>query len=476
MGVTFLLTQLKRLGGDSLLYALMNVGTKLIAFLMLPIYTAYLGTTQMGVLDNVDALTSILTFIIIFGTDNALAYYYYDTDSIERKEKFVSTVLAFRLCIALLLLFIFLIAGKWVSLLVTGSGDYAYLFRLSGYVLVLEAALTVLLTYYRFEFKSLKVMVYTVLKLAAVAVLTYAFLRFANLNVESVFYGRIIATFCILLVTFRLFIKFFRFKIDRKMLKEIISYGAPLVPASIAFWVITYANRLFLTHFDSLDAVGIYAVAAKFAMVIALLTSSIQMAWRPYTMSLKDKPGAEKVFSKIYILILIIGMTGLIGIATVTPFILDFMIPNPKFDTATKYVAIISTSTFLSFYYLIISVGLFFKKETKIISKWVGIGALLSLVLNAILIPLFSIWGASIALVLSLLFVTVMIFKKSQETYYVPVSGWKLLWIFLNGLVAMLAIVYIYEYAHLSLWTIVLPWFYYLITFVPIRIWKDLKS
>ncbi|MDP4171982.1 MAG: polysaccharide biosynthesis protein, partial [Bacillota bacterium] len=60
-----MLAQLKRLGADSLLYAFMNVGTKLIAFIMLPIYTHFMSRGKLGVLTIIDNWTSMLTFLII---------------------------------------------------------------------------------------------------------------------------------------------------------------------------------------------------------------------------------------------------------------------------------------------------------------------------------------------------------------------------------------------------------------------------
>ncbi|MGP4078979.1 lipopolysaccharide biosynthesis protein [Pseudalkalibacillus sp. R45] len=470
-----MLNQLKRLGGDSLLYALMNVGTKLIAFLMLPIYTAYLGQTEMGVFDAVDAMTAMLTFFIIFGTDNALAFYYYDTEDEEKRDTYVETVLTFRLGISLILLAIALLFGPWISQLVTDSKDYAHVVYIAMIVLVFEAIITLILTLYRFQFKSLKVMIYTVLKLGLVALLSFIILKFFLPGVEAIYIGRVISMVVVVAFLVRPVIKYLRFKIDYEVLKKIVVYAAPLVPASLAFWVITFANRFFIVHFDGVATNGIYGVAVKFATVITLLTSSVQMAWRPYSMSIKEKPDAKKIFAKFYYILLILGIIGLLGIATVIPFVLKFMIPNPEFADATKYVALLSAGTFLNFYYLIISVGLFIEKETKPISYYFGITAVVSLILNVVLIPLFSLWGAAASVVLSYLLANIMIFRRSQQVYKVPVSVWKIAFLFINGMLAMLAIVYIQEFTELRFIWVFVPWVYFLLMGIISNIWKDIK-
>lgn len=454
----------------------MNVGTKLIAFLMIPIYTAYLGLAEMGVLENIDALTSILTFIIIFGTDNALAYYYFDAKEEKRKQDYVKTVLLFRIFISVAIFVVFLLFGKWISLMLTNSEEYVNIILLSGLVLMLEAVATVILTYFRFEFKSLKVVVYTVTKLGLVAILSYVFLRFFSANVEAIFYGRIISTALIVLLLFKPLKEFVTFKVNKDMMKKILAYGAPLVPASIAFWVITFSNRFFLTKFESLEEVGIYAIAVKFAAVIALLTSSVQMAWRPYTMSIKEKADAPKIFSKLYLLILIIGLVGLLGVATVIPYVLSFMISNEDFAPAADYIAFLSLGTFLSFYYLIISVGLFIKKETKIIAYYVGISAVICVLLNIFLIPVLSIWGAVIAMLVPYLFVNISIFMKSQKVYYVPVPVFKMIFLFVNGTVVMASVVYIQSTDTINPIWIAVSWLYFLIILFISGIIKEFRK
>lgn len=466
-----MLEQLKRLGGDSLLYALMTVGTKLIAFFMLPVYILYLGAEEIGVMENIDALTSMLTFVVIFGTDSALAFYYFDTKDEALKKRHVQHVLMFRLLVSCLLLLIGVIAGKLLSNIILGTDKYVELIHIAFIVLVLESIITLVLTYFRYEFFTKKVVFYTVLKLALAALLSFLFLKYWMAEVNVVYYARALGAILIIIFVLPYIKRFITFKIDMKLMKEILAYAAPLVPASTAFWVISSSNRFFLSHYETLAHVGIYGVAVKFATVITLLTSSFQMAWRPYTMSIKERPDAKNIFAKVYIIVLAGGMLGLLGIATFIPYILRWMIGNPDFYEASHYITVLSLGTFLNFYYLIISVGLFIKKETKTISVYFGIAAVISIVLNIILIPLLSIWGAVLAVVISYLFACIVIFIKSQSVYRVPVSIKKLLLLFITGVISMLSIVYIQEYSTLNTFYIIIPWLFYLaivgVTVIP---------
>ncbi|HWJ76485.1 MAG TPA: oligosaccharide flippase family protein, partial [Niallia sp.] len=220
-----MLKQLKRLGGDSLLYAFMNVGTKIIAFVMLPIYTTFLSTEQMGIFDLLEAALAVITFLVIFGTDNALAYYFYQVTEEEKKIDYVKTVVTIRIFIASIFFISFVVFGSIFSELLLGSDKYKDMFLLLGIVLITEALITVILTYYRFIFKSKKVALLTVFKLLLVAIFSYLLLRYSNWKVESLYLGRIASGFVLLIILVRPLFKFFTLKVDFQLVKEIIKYG-----------------------------------------------------------------------------------------------------------------------------------------------------------------------------------------------------------------------------------------------------------
>lgn len=441
---------------------------------MLPIYTAYLSKGEMGALETIDALFAMLTFVVIFGTDSALAFFYYDTKDEEKRKQYFQNVMMFRLFAAFALFVVMFVFGDLIASALKLGAGYKYLIYYAMVVLIFESMITLILTFYRFTFKVSRVVIFTVIRLGLVALLSYLVLRFFTSTVDAIFYSRIIATVLVVVLLASQVKKFFTLRINKELLREMLKYAAPLVPASIAFWVIAFSNRFFLGHFESLESVGVYGVAVKFATVITLVTSGVQMAWRPYSMSIKEKDNAKDLFAKFYLLIMIVGVIALLGIATLIPYVFSFMIPNEDYYEAIKYIALISAGSFLNFYYLIISVGLFIEKKTGVISVYFGIAAGVSVLLNIILIPWLSLLGAALAIVISYLTATILIYIKSQKVYKVPVNGFKLSYIFTNGFLAMITIVYIHEYTDLSFLYVLIPWFYFILSLVVIRIWRDI--
>ncbi|MFC4182587.1 MATE family efflux transporter [Saccharococcus thermophilus] len=343
----------------------------------------------------------------------------------------------------------------------------------SMFTLLFDTVTTLVLTVLRYEFKTVKVVTLTLAKMLLTAVLSYLFLRFLDPSIKGILISRWVAAVIISVFILRETVKFIKFTFDKEIIKEILVYAAPSVPASIAFWVIVNSNSMFLQKFTSSWEVGIYGAATRFASLITLLTSGVQMAWRPYSMSMKDKPNSKDIFAKIFMAIWLLGMIGVLIVATIMPKVI--LLLHKNYYDAYEYVAPISAVTFLNFFYMIVSVGIFIKKETKYISYAFGIAAVLDVILNLTLIPLFSIWGSVAAYLISYVVAFVYIFFKSQKIYYVPVSFGKMSTLFVTMLIAVFLIIYIQEH-HFSWLYIAAIWLGYLGTIGVCRVDKDFKK
>ncbi|WP_391120273.1 lipopolysaccharide biosynthesis protein [Psychrobacillus sp. L3] len=463
-------SQLKRLGADSLLYAFMNVGTKLIAFALFPFYTHYFpDPAEMGVLGLIDRNFNLLTFLVIFGTDSALAFYYFEYKDKETREKYVRSVMTFRLTIVLILLLVFFAGGDWLSTLLFNSTKYTFLFYIAFGTLFLDTIISLVLTILRYEFKTKRVVLTTVAKMLLTAIFSMLIIAFIWTSLEGVLIGRLISVAIIMLVIIKPVSVYIRPLFDWEILKKILIYATPLVPASLAFYVISNANIFLLNEYSTKINVGIYESATKFATFITLLTTGIQLAWRPFSMSMKDKESSPKLFSSFYAIILLAGCFGVLTLATIMPFVVLMLSEN--YQSAYAYVAPISIATFLNFYYLIVSTGIFYSKQTKHVSIAFGIAAIISIVLGIVVIPMYDIWGAVIAYVVPYCVALFLVFRKSQKLYYVPFSGFKMAWTIFWLIAATVSIVYI-QVKDLNSWLIAGVWIGFIVLILLIRMDK----
>lgn len=470
-----MLSQVKRLVGDSFLYAFMSLGTKLIAFIMYPIYTHYLGLAEIGVLGIIDTTIAMLTFFIIFGTDSALAYYYFEEKDPKKKLAYVQNVMGFRLGVAGLLTTVVFLGGEMISTLLFESTAYVHALHISLVTLLIDTIVILAITIFRYEMKSIRVVSLTILKMLLIAGISYFLLVYQNGDLESILYGRAVSVTVILLLCGKSVLTFLYVSFKKEVLVEVLKYATPLVPATIAFWVIGSSNRYILLALDpgKLETVGIFDAAFRIASVISLVTYGIQMAWRPYSMQIKNKENSKELLSKIYLAIFVLGMAGIMTVTAVMPW--GIQILDEKFWISYQYVGFLSLGTFLSFYYLIISSGLLFTKQTKPISYAFMIGALINVGLNLLLVPIWSIWGSIVANLVTYTFAVAYIFYKSQQVYPIPVATKKLLFLFLQTIIAAGGMVYLQTHDQYSVLYQLIPWGYFVGTLFLCRVDRDFR-
>lgn len=452
---------------------------------MIPYYTHVFGRVAtgehgadvakatMGILTNTDTTISMLGFLVIFGTDAALAYFYLEEKDPQKKLRYVQNIMGFRVTVSVSLLVISSLVA-WLfpeSVYLVGSINSAI--QISVWTMLFETIGVLAITVYRLDMRTIRVVVLSLLKLLLIAILSYLFLTYVSPTLQSIFYARLISIVFILLITGKQVLSYLKIRFDREIWKEVLAYSAPLVPATLAFWIIGSSNRYFIVWLMGGGAFsGIYGLAVNYASMITLVTYGMQMAWRTYSMQIKNKEGSEHLFAKIYMGIFVIGMLMVMVITNVMPWVIR--INHKAFWEAYQYVGFLSLGSFLNFYYLIVSAGLFFTKQTKPISHAFGIAAVVSLGLNASLIPLWGLWGCVAANVATYLLALILIIRSSQKSYYIPVSTTKLGLIFLQTVISMAAMVFIQVNSYPVYW-LILPWLYFIATLIVCRVDKELN-
>ena len=87
--------QIRRLARHSAIYGLGGILSRLLAVLLLPLYTSYLGTKGFGKIEIVTALTTVLVIVLGAGISSAFFRFYFDSKDEERRTLIVRTAFWF---------------------------------------------------------------------------------------------------------------------------------------------------------------------------------------------------------------------------------------------------------------------------------------------------------------------------------------------------------------------------------------------
>src|SRR5438876_10704490 len=92
--------QVKRLGKHTAVYGLGGLVSRILAVLLLPLYTSYLGRAGFGKIETIVALTTVLVIVLRLGISSAFFRFYFDTPDQERRTLVVRTSFWFTMTMA----------------------------------------------------------------------------------------------------------------------------------------------------------------------------------------------------------------------------------------------------------------------------------------------------------------------------------------------------------------------------------------
>ena len=95
----------KKLLGNSAIFAVGNLGSKLITFLMVPLFTNYLSTEQFGTVDLATTTVNMLSPIVALSIADAVFRFLMDDESDD--QAIFTTGLTFTITVSLVLLFLY---------------------------------------------------------------------------------------------------------------------------------------------------------------------------------------------------------------------------------------------------------------------------------------------------------------------------------------------------------------------------------
>lgn len=413
-----MLAKLKQLLSDSMAFSLVLMGNKLVGMLLFPIFTRSLDTAQYGDWDMTNSLAMVLTYLCILGTDSALAFYYFDNKpEIERKRYFTAALLFPVILGTGLVIAALFVSAPLSSILYQNPSDYAHLFLYAMIMILANIIIHQILAYARYTRRVWTFNLGTAAYVIGSSLWSIGFVVIANMGVVGIFLGQIVGQWSVALVLLWLFRHQLTRSVQWDYLKRLLAYGAPLLPALLAFWVMNALSRPMIYHWISAEAAGLFGAAARIASIIVLFTSAFQLAWRPFAMSIKERADAPRVYSMVgrgYL----VGATFFLLVLTcsIQP-VVHILTGDPEYLIAYPYVWLLALGTVLNGMTGIVGVSLLLHKRTKAISHTYVLAASLFVTGSASLIPWWGLWAPAIMTSVAYGFAVLSIYRKAQRIY-----------------------------------------------------------
>ncbi|MFZ5516981.1 MAG: lipopolysaccharide biosynthesis protein [Candidatus Zhuqueibacterota bacterium] len=409
----------KRLSSQTLVYGLGDAVIKAIAFFLIPLYTRLLSQEQVGIISLLNLVEVFLWLLLSLSLNSAVFKVYHDyTSESERNVVFSSAVL-FTAAVAFpLLLVLFFNAGLVSEIIFRNPDNAVYLKILFGSVFFNLFRLLALAYLRTLEKPVLYSMLNTLhfTLLVGFNILHVLILRQGILGVvKSSLYTSAILFLVVMIVVFRKTGLAF----SATALKKLLHFGLPMVPGSVANYLLTMSDRYLLNIYSSADQVGLYDIAYKFGMIIQMvLVMPFRTAWLPFVFSVQKKPEAKSIYAGAVTYFLLAAVFLFLAL---TFFIKEIII---NFSTAAylpgmRAIPYIAMSYIFFGLYYIVDIGVLLKSKTIFYTLIATIGAAINITLNIVFIPGYGMIAAAINTAISYLFILIFMYIVSSRLYRV---------------------------------------------------------
>lgn len=399
----------KKLFNNVIIFTIGSLGSKLIAFLLLPLYSFYLTSTEYGTVDLVITTVSMLLPIVSVCMNDAAVRFAMDKINDNRKVLTNCFVVFF----TTFLIFILFSPVFSISKLIFNYIFYLYL------LIFLQGSYQIIAQFARGIGKS-KVFAGSGIILAfSTAIFAIIFLVVFKTRLIGYFWAMIIAyviSLSYLLVFVRPF-DYFSFRlVDWKFSKDLIRYSFPLIP-NYLIWIGTNSiSKYIITFFISVSATGIFAIGSKIPTMLSVISDIFIQAWQLSVIEEFESEDEENsdfynnIFS-IYSMILIVGAGAFIMLLKM---IFRYLFDASYFQAWEVVPFLFVGTVFSAFAGFIGQVYIGLKKTAGII-RTSSIAGIVSIVLSFVLIPTIGLSGAGISSMVSFLILFLIRYKEMHE-------------------------------------------------------------
>ena len=390
--------QLKRLGKHSLIYGLGGLVSRILAVLLLPLYTHYLSPADYGQIETLVALVTVLTIVLRFGISSAFFRFYFDSDDPAGRRLVLRTSFWFTMAMATLGLVLVVALAAPISELLFDTSEAADLVRASAVALWAQMNYEQLTSLFRVEERSVAFVLASLTNVALTVAATVLLVVVLDRGPLGVIVGNFTGTLLVYLALLGYRREQLGLQFDRPLLREMNRFGMPLVPSALLLWVTNFSDRFFLVKLSDTAEVGLYSVGVRIASAMVLVLTAFRMAWPAFAFSIRDDSEAKRTYAWVLTYLVVLATWVAVGLTLLSPWIVAWL-AAPEFASASRVVGPLAFAAVALGGYIVISIGIGRARRTQF--NWVitGAAALVNVTLNLALIPRYGMMGAAAATV-----------------------------------------------------------------------------
>jgi O-antigen/teichoic acid export membrane protein len=387
--------ELRRLARHSVVYGLGGLVSRILAVLLLPLYTHYLAPGSFGRVEILTSASAVAVIVLRMGISTAFFRFYFDHKDAARRLAVVRTSFWFTMTMATVGLVLALVFAAPISRALQ-LGHHPELVRAAAIGFWAQMNFEQITSLFRVEERSIAFALASIanvlITIAATVVLVVVFHKGAL----GLLVGNFVGTLSVYLVLLAYRREQLGLQFDRELFRGMQRFGLPLVPSALALWAINFIDRLFVAGYKGQAEVGVYSAAVKIASVITFAMFAFRTAWPAFAYSIEDDRDAKRTYSYVLTYLLVIASWIALGLGALAPWLTRAM-TDPRYQRADKGIALLAFAGAVYAGYTVLAIGSGRARRTQL--NWVvtGAGAVVNIGLILWLVPRYGMVGAAIA-------------------------------------------------------------------------------
>lgn len=411
----------QRLLRSTSIYSIGNLFTKMVAFVLIPLYARKLQTDEYGVVVMLEFVELLGRAILTFGLGQSVLRFLFQIRAEGKERGFLFSLLLFLLIANVVILGLcFLYPRPLVALFLEATPENVLYLRYSLIVLFVGIFQSIFAILLQADEKAAPFVLYSFSNFLALILLNIYKVGYLNQGVLGVVESKLIVAGVNAVFLAGYFLKRISFRYRGNLLREALSYGIPFIFTAISSTVLTLADRSIIKILRGLSDVGIYGMSYKFAMLMnMLLITPFRQAFPPIIFSMSRTEEINQTYRKFLTYYLIAGSFFFLGLSVFAREIL-LLAATPEYVSGYVIIPIISFSYLIMGMRLVFANVLAHSKKTRIIAYAASTGAFLNVLLNFLFIPRWGIVGAASATLLAEISITGIIWNAQRRIASIP--------------------------------------------------------
>jgi len=396
---------LLKLSRHTAIYGFGTVLPRMVAFILLPVFTHQFSPQEFGVYQLYYAAIALIMAFLPLGLDIALLrFYVLEKDAGDRKKLFSSVFWAVLLYSIVLSGLLWFGSRFFLHLIVSSVTEYPpwmfYTLKLRIGVMFLDNLSNFPMWVMRGEGQAVRFSIIKVAGAITQVVFTIVFLEMGR-GVAAPFEGNLAASVLMAVLCVPTIISKLRPYVNWSTLSSCLAFGLPNVPNLVFVMLVEISDRKILELLRTPAEVGIYSAGYRLGMFLSIVALAFRYAWQPFFLQIADRPNAKQIYARVLTYYLAVaGWLFLLLTAFVPPLVkvnLPFIgvLIEQRYWAGLGVFPIISLAHICNGLWAVFMVGVYLQKRTGMLPLITGIAAAINIFGNLALVPIWGMWAAA---------------------------------------------------------------------------------